>query len=769
MPAAIMHIHPESAPRTIRAEEMEADLVVAGGGLAGVCCAITAARAGLQVVLVQDRPVLGGNASSEVRLWALGATSHMGNNNRWAREGGVIDEMLVENLHRNPEGNPHLFDMVLLDCVAAEPRIRLLLNCAVFEAQTRENGQVDSLRAFCPQNETLYTLRARLFCDATGDGVVGFLAGAAFRMGAESRDEFGEGFAPDTDYGELLGHTIFFYSKDVGRPVRYIAPDFALKDITKIPRFGQIRADELGCQFWWLEFGGRYDTIRETERIKWELWKVVYGVWDHIKNSGKFPEAENLTLEWVGTVPGKRESRRFEGDYIMTQQDVIERRRHDDAVAFGGWAIDLHPADGVYSKLPGCTQWHSKGVYQIPYRSLYSRNVPNLFLAGRLISVSHVAFGSTRVMATTGHTGQAVGMAAALCREQNVLPRALLEPARLAELQRRLLLTGHHIPAPTPWHGAELGAPVSITASSEWALGTLPPGKHSTVLDCPRGQWLPLSAGPWPEFTVWLDSQVEGEVEFQLRKPNAPGCFTPEHILATTRVAVAVGQAQLCTLSFVGQADSAGYYLLAVMPCEGVSIVLSDLRVTGLVSVSHGVNRKVSKGASQLAPANLGIDSFEFWIPERRPGGRNLALTVEPSGHTFACADALQFPLRPEIRPGAWVACPDDPEPWLRLQWPEAVALTGLVLFFDTDYDHAMESVQWGHPEPEIPFCVRDFDVLLPGGELLAGVRHNYQTRVEVSFARTVATSELTIQFLATNGGAPAAVFGVQPVYGHRE
>jgi hypothetical protein len=133
-------------------------------------------------------------------------------------------------------------------------------------------------------------------------------------MGAETKEEFGEGFAPDREYGELLGHTIYFYSKNVGRPVSFTPPSYALQDITKIPRFGQIAASDSGCAFWWLEYGGRRDTVHDTEEIKWELWSVVYGIWNYIKNSGKFPEAANLTLEWVGQVPGKRESRRFEGD-----------------------------------------------------------------------------------------------------------------------------------------------------------------------------------------------------------------------------------------------------------------------------------------------------------------------------------------------------------------------------------------------------------------------------------------------------------------------
>jgi hypothetical protein len=220
----------------LRVQRIEAGLAVIGGGMAGVCCAITAARAGVRVALIQDRPVLGGNASSEVRLWVLGATAHMQNNNRWAREGGVIDELLVENTWRNPEGNPLIFDTILLEKVVEEPNIILLLNTAVLEVHKVDADTIAAVRAYCSQNSTEVVITAPLFCDASGDGIVAFLAGAAFRMGAESREAFGEKFAPGAAYGELLGHSIYFYSKDVGRPVRFIPPRFALKDITQVPR-----------------------------------------------------------------------------------------------------------------------------------------------------------------------------------------------------------------------------------------------------------------------------------------------------------------------------------------------------------------------------------------------------------------------------------------------------------------------------------------------------------------------------------------------------
>lgn len=315
-PARIVHdpvLRREAAApsRNFTSRDINVDLCVCGGGFSGTIAAIAAARHGVKVVLVQDRPVLGGNASSEVRLWILGATSHMFNNNRYAREGGLVDEILVENLHRNPEGNPLILDTILLEKVHDEANIQLFLNTALIGCE-KKGDRIDRIQAFSSQCSLMFSVTASQFIDCTGDGALSFLAGAPFRIGAEKRDEFGEKFAPSSEYGHLLGHSIYFYSKDVGRPVKFVAPSYALKDVeSQIPRFRSFSTKEMGCRLWWIEYGGRLDTVHDTEEIKWELWRVVYGVWDYFKNSGHFPEADNLTLEWVGTVPGKRESRRF--------------------------------------------------------------------------------------------------------------------------------------------------------------------------------------------------------------------------------------------------------------------------------------------------------------------------------------------------------------------------------------------------------------------------------------------------------------------------
>ncbi|OYX97433.1 MAG: hypothetical protein B7Y76_08040 [Sphingobacteriia bacterium 35-40-5] len=524
--------------RRLNAISINSDLVVVGGGISGVCAAISAARLGKQVTLVQDRPVLGGNSSSEVRLWILGATSHMGNNNRWSREGGVMDEILVENMHRNPEGNPVIFDTILLDKIIQEQKIRLLLNTAIYDLTKRDSDTIESLLGFCSQNQSEYLLNAPIYIDASGDGILGFLSGAAFRMGAESKEEFGELFAPTKAYGELLGHSMYFYSKDAGKPVKYIAPSYALSDITKIPRFKTFNSKDFGCKLWWIEYGGRLDTVHDTEQIKWELWKVVYGVWNYIKNSGEFPEAENLTLEWVGSIPGKRESRRFEGDYMLIQQDIVEQRTHDDAITYGGWSIDLHPADGVFSEKPGCNQWHSKGIYQIPYRCLYSKNIDNLFLAGRIISASHVAFASTRVMATSGAIGQAVGTAASICIDNQFNPRDLLNTGRIQELQQLLLKQGHYIPGIQRIDQLDLTKEAQLEVSSTLILSELSESGLVKSLESSVAQMIPLKSGKVPSFIVHATGEESTELGIESRLSSNALNYTPEIIIATKTISI---------------------------------------------------------------------------------------------------------------------------------------------------------------------------------------------------------------------------------------
>jgi hypothetical protein len=747
--------------RALKSETITAGLVIAGGGLAGICAAVTAARSGVKVILVQDRPVLGGNSSSEVRLWILGATSHMGNNNRWAREGGVIDEILVENTYKNPEGNPLILDMMLLDKVGKESNITLLLNTTIHGLTKKNDHEIDYVNAYCSQNSTAYQLTAPLYCDASGDGILGFLSGASFRMGAEKEQEFGEKFAPSKEYGELLGHSLYFYSKDTGRPVKFTPPEFALTDIETIPKFKSFNSKDYGCKLWWLEYGGRLDTVYDTEKIKWELWKVVYGAWNYIKNSGEFPDAENLTLEWVGMIPGKRESRRFMGDYMMKQQDIVEQRQHPDAIAFGGWSIDLHPADGVFSEKPGCNQWHSKGIYQIPYRSLYSRDIKNLFLTGRIISASHVAFGSTRVMATGAYTAQAVALAAKICLEKGIFPTDVYTGGHIDLLQQRLLRSGQYIPGVYSNDPDDLVQLAQISASSELFLNELPGNGDKHTLDIAVAQMLPLKQGAVPAFTFQVDAIEDTTFEVELRVSSKPGNFTPDVILGKQVFEVKAGQNNIYTsFSALIAQDCYGFITMHKNPL--LKLNYSDHRITGILSVFNSINEAVSNYGKQSPPTDIGVDEFEFWCPQRRPKGQNIALTIAPGLAVFSASNVCNGINRPVNQPNAWVADLNDAAPAIYLKWDKPVQISEIEMVFDTDFDHPMESVLMTHPETVMPFCIRNYYITDDASSVIYSKKDNYQSRNNIRFEAPVNTTSLNFHLQQPAANVPAAVFAIR-------
>jgi hypothetical protein len=751
---------PDKNKRALKNEVIQADLVVTGGGMAGTCCAITAARAGIKVVLVQDRPVLGGNASSEIRLWILGATSHMGNNNRWAREGGVIDEILTENLYRNKEGNILILDTILLEKTTREENIHLLLNTAVYDLEKEGPDKIRKVLAFCSQNSTNYELHAPLFVDASGDGIVGFLAGAAFRMGAEDPGEFGEGLAPDRDYGELLGHTLYFFSKDVGQPVKYIPPSFALKEFERIPKIRSVKASDQGAYFWWVEYGGRLDTIHQSEEIKWELWKIVYGIWDYIKNSGNYPEAETYTLEWVGTIPGKRESRRFEGDYMLTQPDLVEQRQHGDAIAFGGWAMDLHPADGVYSDQPSCNQFHTKGIYQIPYRCYYSKNIRNLFLAGRIISCTHVAFGSTRVMATCAIGGQAVGMAAAICAKEGLLPTDLLQRDHMDQLQKALNLSGQSIPNIPLQDEKNLIGSARVQATSIFLLREIPADGPWISLEQSACQMIPVTDQKQLQITLRIKATESTQLKADLRIAEKPVNHTPDIVLDTHEYELEAGEQELVYTFSMGRARDQ-YAFICFHANKAVQIKGSNKRYTGILSLFNKHNHAVGNFGKQEVPEGSGIESFEFWTPEKRPAGHNIAMSIYPAVELAGIENIRNGFTRPGTVTNAWIADPADAQPTIFLFWKKKVRISRMVLFFDPDYDHPMESVLMGHPEDRVPFVVRNYKIEDGQGRILHQAKGNYLGRNEILLTEPAETDKIVITLEHPTDNCPAAVFEV--------
>lgn len=734
--------------RSLKKEERSYDLIVIGGGLTGVCCALTAAREGIKVCLVQDRPVLGGNSSSEVRVWALGATSHQGNNNRWSREGGVIDEILTENLWRNKEGNPHLFDMLLIDKVLAEKNITLMLNTIVFDIRKSSASRIRSVLALNASSETMYELSAGLFADCSGDGIVSYLAGVPYRMGAEEKEVYGEGFAPDPEkYGELMGDTIFFYMKDTGRKVEYKAPSFALKDagkyISKIHNPEYFNTGHHGCKYWWLEYGGKCDTVHDTEKIKLELWKVVYGIWNHIKNSGAHPEMDTWTLEWVGVIPGKRESRRFKGMYTLTQQDIVEQTSFHDTVSYGGWAVDLHPAKGVYAPGRACNQWHSKGIYEIPFRCFVSKDVENLMFGGRIASSSHVANGSMRVMCTCAHGGQAIGMAAALCTVYGHVPAYYTEAGNVKELQHALEARGQFIPGFEEADKNNLLNSASLTSSRPFLFRGFRHDAGFMPLEFSTALLLPVRKGNVPGISIPVEATEATELTVELRTSSKVRNFTPDVTLETVRIPLEAG-ASTVSWSFRHVIDCDRYVFVCLMRNPHVKAGCSCELAPGIMTVYNHINPAVSNYGRQDAPEGTGFESFEFWCPKRRPAARNLAVTLKQPLDIYGTDNLRNILKRPLRQPDCW-AC-DDAEAAVELTWKHEVEIKEITLFFDTDTDHAMETVQMGHTENVMPQCVRSYRIYEGSGRPVYVKTENHQAVNHMILDRPVRTSRLRIE-----------------------
>jgi len=449
----------------MRLVELETDVLVAGGGLAGVCAALAAARNGARVVLVQDRSRLGGNSSSEVRMHVVGASCHKGRPG-W-REGGLIEELRLDDAVNNPQRCWELWDLLLYDKVVSEPNVTLLLETALYSATTGD-GRIESVLARCDRSEHLYRVRAKVYVDATGDSRLGLEASAERRTGREARSEFGESLAPETADGETLGSSILFTSRKHPAPMPYRPPSWARRITRDQLRFRDAGPGTWEYGYWWIEWGGDRDAVRDNERIRFELLSIVTGVWDHIKNGGEHPESANWALEWVGMMPGRRGSRRLVGDVIVTQGDLV-RGTWPDAVAMGGWPMDDHPPGGFdRPDLPPNTVLRTDEPYDLPLRALYSRNVANLMMAGRNISATHAAFTSTRVMATCAAVGQAVGTAAAMCVERGLAPRQLSASAELvARLQQRLLRQDQSIRGVVGRDPDDLARTARVRASAE--------------------------------------------------------------------------------------------------------------------------------------------------------------------------------------------------------------------------------------------------------------------------------------------------------------
>jgi hypothetical protein len=517
--------------------EKEYDVVVVGGGLSGICSALASARNGAKTAIVQARPVFCGNNSSEVRMHVCGANCHAVKKD--LAETGILMELQLLNKKVNDHHSFPVWDTVMWGKLKYEKNLTCYLNTTMDEV-VMDDKIIKSIICRQATTETTYKISAKIFVDATGNGTLGYFAGAEYRYGSEAKSEFNEPDAPEVENGYTMGNTILFHSTDMGENTPFLKPkwayDFKEEDLQNRPHGnvtwshgenGVVEEYNVSSGYWWLELGGESkNIIEETEKINEELYKCLFGVWDHIKN-GEGHNAENYALDWVGAVPGIRESRRLVGDYILNENDILDNRYFDDGVAFGGWPIDVHPKEGLYHKGLPTKYINFSGHYSIPYRCFYSKNVPNLMMAGRDISVSKLAMASTRVMGTCAIGGQAVGTACAIAVKYGCSAKDVGEKY-IKELQQTLLKQDCYIPGVKNEDQKDFARNSKILASS-FTVGNEPEkvvsgvtralGEQSNVWESQslknNPQWIEFSLGEQKEVSqvrVVFDPDLNKEI-----------------------------------------------------------------------------------------------------------------------------------------------------------------------------------------------------------------------------------------------------------------
>jgi hypothetical protein len=764
--------------RPVRWEERAHDLVVVGGGLAGVCAAIAAARLARtkSVALVQERSVLGGNSSSEIRVAPVGA----GHCLPWARETGIVDELMVEERARNHEalfnGSANaVWDLVLYEAIVAEPNLTLYLNTSVRDVvlDSAEPARIAAVEAVQLGNERAYRLAATLFLDATGDGTVGWRAGADAREGRESRAEFGEPLAPDAPDDLLMGSTLLFRARDQGRPVPFKAPAWAHPYPDESRLIGRSHR-ELRGGYWWIEIQAPFHTVHENEDIRAELTKHLLGIWDHIKNHCVDREqAATWALDWCGWLPGKRESRRLMGDVVLTENDVRAGRRFEDAVCHGGWFLDAHAAEGLLRlEAPASTAVGYPNVlnrlgvplYSIPLRALYSRNVSNLLMAGRDLSATHMAHSSTRVMLTCAVIGQAAGSMAAHCLTNGIRP-GQLHPDHTAAVQQTLLRHDVYVPGVANADPGDLARRARVRASSESVLRLPEAGDDWYACTEPLAMLLPLSAGRLERVSLLLENRASQPLPVRIWLRPAAHVWDAPHCdpLATAEARVAPGTHWI---ELAPGFDAApGLYWLGLEPQPELSWRYVKEPPTGVNAMRCP---PPTEATAFLADPKFGgrwstvVSGYRFFGA--------FAVRLTPESRPYGAANVLSGVTRPERWPNCWISNPAQPvtperPQWLELSWERPVRLDTVQVTFDTRVRGS------SHQRPtlsRVEECVRDYHLEVATGEgwqRVAGETGNYHRRRTLRFA-PAETKALRLVVTATNGAPAAQIYEIRAYLG---
>ena len=724
------------------------DVVVVGGGLGGIVAAIAASRSGCKTVLIHDRPVLGGNSSSEIHVYPYG--SGRAGIKRHLRETGIVEEIKQENRYRNPNDTRSIWSMILWEYITREKNISLFLNSRVFEVKKHSPKRIKGVSALQITTNKRLFFEGDIFIDTSGDGVVGYLAKAEFREGREAANEFNEDLAPEKQDKYVLPGCLLFQIENVGKPVPFTPPSWARhfpKD-EDLPFRTKLRTP-YSHGFWWLEWGGKKDNNLEIEEIRDELLKILMGVWDHMKNHGDH-RVENHAISWIQSVVGKRESRRLVGDYMLTQNDIEQPKLFHDRVAYGGWPIDIHPPNGIYSK--GSLYYISKNAetpYSIPFRCLYSKNIDNLMFAGRCISVTHVALGSTRVMSTCAAQGQAVGLAAYLCKRYKIIPRKIYEK-HISELQQLLLKNDNYIIGIRNEDKHDLARKAKVSASSVKILSGMIRRDDEKPLDKPRAEMFYLSEDRLEYVDVLLKSKRIEPVEITMRLCRGKTLlgFSESMEIASSTTVIAPNKCSWSRFQF-NQSVAPGLYWIWLSSCEKISWRFSN--------------------DEEWATNCARFDKEQnIWLPERG----DYCFRISPKSKVYDAENITSGVTRPEQISNVWCSDPNLSLPqYVILDFRKEKKIDTIYITFDTNLSESSDrTTEKGFvplistTKPVNENCVKDYSILYWGGKQwkkILDVVGNYH-RHRIHHFDTVITNRIKIKISATNGAPYAVIYEVR-------
>lgn len=751
------------------------DVAVVGGGIAGMCAAVAAARNGMKVALVNDRSVLGGNASSEIGVAVSGA-SHLGlNPSVYAKEGGLIEELRMRMV-RYSEGGGYgtgaLGDAVFFDWIYEEENIRLLLNTSVFGCETRAGEIVKCFARHSVSNEVV-EIEGKMFIDASGNGVLAKEAGCSYRMGREGKEEYWEKWAPEKGDDFTMGNTIYFETYDCGHDVSYTPPKFAYKvgEMDFIKRMddpGKHRSISVKGAHWSFEYGGQTDVIYHSEDVDLELRRLIFGIWDYVKNSGKYPEAGSYVLKRIYTRAGARESRRFWGDYTLTENDIEEKRDYEDAVCIGGWPMDIHAPLGIYDEGPATNFVPVTGIYNIPLRCLYTKDRKNLFLAGRNISASHIALGSTRVMATCGVIGQAVGTAAAYCVKEGILPGRITERASFNHVDcsdsqhQAVCLHINRLQALLTEQdqtilGRECLSPAmayfKASASCEKAYENVSQSGWAK-LEQDFGIALALET-PYLESAEFYIANRSGEeriLHYRILKGKHKETYLPETTAAVREIVVPGKYCGWLVLPIRERKGEDDRLYVIFAPDEFLAVGTGKERPVGAVTLRMYGPHNSTECNHDSVP--LDKDTGFLYMEHRYDRERNVLFrSLVPAQHLYSPSQVLNPYTRPYGTPNLWLG--EGEYPWtLTLVSERPVDAKGVAVIFDT----CLES----ETLKTLPGCLaRDYDISVTcaQGVMVYEVRDNWK-RYAVTDVEAAGITKIEITVLRSFGGS-AGIYGV--------